>query len=160
MRKLSLEHSFDSDCFLFRTPAAFENSFVLGQDEVFPSAALQRAEPWTGQMGWGVLGSQKGGMQDAKSLVEPCAWENIACPGEWPGPVHSMRSDTQGSRRTISLCTSLTMTQRVGWIWCLFRYLLKKPRTLSICQFLCFPDIRSFHPGWINPYSIIVIPLQ
>lgn len=39
--------------FLFRTPAAFENSFVLGQDEVFPSAALQRAEPWTGQMGWG-----------------------------------------------------------------------------------------------------------
>lgn len=24
-------------------------------------------------------------MQDAKSLVEPCAWENVACPGEWPG---------------------------------------------------------------------------
>lgn len=21
-------------------------------------------------------------MQDAKSLVEPCAWENVACPGE------------------------------------------------------------------------------
>lgn len=58
--------------FLFKTPAAFEKSFALGQDEVFPSAALQRAEPWTGVGRWaGGVRKSEGECRMLKVLLSP-----------------------------------------------------------------------------------------
>lgn len=96
-------------------------------------------------------------MQDAKSLVEPCAWENVVCPGEWPaGPFSEVRHPGLPPHH-LSVHVSHDDTTRGVDLVPIQVFTQETQRTLSICQFLCFPDIRSFHPGWINPYSIIVM---
>ena len=58
--------------FLFKTPAAFEKTFMPGQDEVFPSTALQRAEPWTGVGRWaGGVRKSEVGCRMLKVLLNP-----------------------------------------------------------------------------------------